>query len=236
MFNLENVNFANLLFDLLKSLLATGIVALVTYLISRRYFKHIDFAKKMKKNGFDLFAEDDQIDFKKIFTNAKKIRMLYVSAYGFFMDEEKIALVEKAAEKGVEMQFLISKKNTTFIKDIEQIEIINGIRGTKKINDEIEEVTMKINEIKKKFPNALIQVRYFSTEYRMPLILADFEKNGEVSTYGWLNLTFPPKTSRSHILLRGKTVSSPFEKDNFFNQIEKHFDEIWSMSSKDSNN
>lgn len=110
MFNLENVNFASLLFDLLKSLLSTGIIALVTYLICKKYVKHIEFAKKMKKHGFDFFAENNQINFKNIFANAKKIKMLYVSAYGFFMDEKNIALIKKAAKNGVEMQFLISKK------------------------------------------------------------------------------------------------------------------------------
>ncbi len=63
MFDLENVNFANLLFDLLTSLIATGLVALITYLFSRKYLKYINFAKKMKKNGFDFYAETDQIDF-----------------------------------------------------------------------------------------------------------------------------------------------------------------------------
>lgn len=231
MFDLENVNFANLLFDLLTSLIATGLVALITYLFSRKYLKYINFAKKMKKNGFDFYAETDQIDFKKIFTSAKRIRMLYVSAYGFFMDNEKIALIEKAAKRGMEMQFLISQKDNEFINDIEKIEIKKGIRKTKKINEEIDEVSEKINEIKKKYNSALINIRYFTTQYRMPIVIVDFEKNGELKTYGWLNLTLPPKTSRSHILLRGKTASSPLEKENFFNLLEDHFDTIWELSS-----
>lgn len=66
----------------------------------------------------------------------------------------------------------------------------------------------------------------------MPIVLAEFEKRGKIATYGWLNLTFPPKLSSDHILLRGKTISNDFEKTNFINIIEEHFDEIWKVSKE----
>ena len=133
MFYWDHVNFAELLCDFLKILIVSAITAVVTYLICKHYAQHISFAKKMKEHGFEHTVVVDQINFKKIFKKADTIKMMYVSAYGFFEDLKMRRLVEEAAKRGAQIQFLFAKKNTQFIKDIETMERNSGLREQKKI-------------------------------------------------------------------------------------------------------
>lgn len=198
----------------------------------------------MKKYGFEQDVVIKQIDYKRIFKKADTIKMMYVSAYGFFNDIEKIALIESAAQRGASMKFLFAKKHTRFIEDLMAIERKNGTRTfDKDINDEEDEVNAKINEIRKKFPDANIEIKYFSSEFRLPMIIASFKIKNEYKTYGYLNITFPPMLSKDHILLSGTASQDELEVNNNYNQDEPednknivkmmndHFDSVWDISS-----
>ncbi len=235
MFDLSQINFATLIYDIIKTIIITGTTALITYLICKHYAKYIRFAKKMKTYGFDHSVVVDQINFKKIFTKADTIKMMYVSAYGFFNDNEKIALIESAAQRGVNIKFLFAKKGTCFINDIMNIERKNGNRTSDNdINDEVDYVNSKINEIIKKYPQSKIEVRYFSTEFRMPMVIANFKTINGIQSKGYLNITFLPALSKDHILLSGTASEYDYENEdhkNIVKLMKNHFDSVWEISS-----
>lgn len=52
MFDLSQVNFASLIYEIIKALIISGTTALITYLICKHYAKHIKFAKKNEKIWF----------------------------------------------------------------------------------------------------------------------------------------------------------------------------------------
>lgn len=236
MFDLSQVNFASLIYEIIKALIITGTTALITYLICKHYAKYIKFAKQMKFYGFEHSVVIEQINYKKIFTKADTIKMMYVSAYGFFNDLEKIMLIENAAQRGAKMQFLFAKKNTCFIDDIEAIEQKYGIRAKdKRINDEADVVNLKLKEIIKKYPQAKIEIRYFSSEFRLPMVIADFKTKNGFKTNGYLNITFPPARSQDHILLSGTALENELEdksNKNIVKIMNDHFNSVWEVSSE----
>ncbi len=235
MFDLSQVNFALLIYEIIKAVLISGATALVTYLICKHYAKHISFAKKMKLYGFEHTVVIDQINYKKIFKKADTIKMMYVSAYRFFNDDEKIALIESAAQRGASMQFLFAKKHTCFVDDIMNIERRNGLRTLNNdINDETDTVNLKLNEIMQKYPETKIEIKYFSSEFRLPMIIANFKTRNGNKTNGYLNLTFPPSRSQDHILLSGTAYENEIEDEyhkNIVKIMNDHFNSVWEISS-----
>ncbi len=235
MFDLSQVNFASLIYEIIKAILISGATALVTYLICKHYAKHISFAKKMKLYGFDHTVVVDQINYKKIFKKADTIKMMYVSAYRFFNDTEKIALIESAAQRGANMQFLFAKKHTCFVEDIMEIERRNGLRTIdENINNETDVVNRKLTEIVKKYPQAKIEIKYFSSEFRLPMVIASFKTKSGNTTNGYLNITFPPSLSQDHILLCGTAYENELEDENHKNIVKlmnDHFGNVWDISS-----
>lgn len=111
---------------------------------------------------------------------------------------------------------------------------IAGLESKKKdIKDETDKVYSIIQDIKKNVPNSKIEVRYFSTEYRMPIVIADYKKKNQ--THAYLNITFPPARSKEHILLSGVAPSSELEEDeteNIVKFMNDHFESVWENSSQ----
>ena len=233
MFDISQVNFANIIYEVIRTILITGSTAVITYLICKHYYKYIDFAKRMGEYGFEHSVVIDQINYKKIFQKAKSIKMMYVSAYGFFTDPMNIRFIEYAAQKGTKMMFLFAKKHTSFIEDIMKIERTNGTRTVMDINNELDTVSTIIYDIKNKYPQTQIEVRYYSSEYRMPILVATYETKEGHKTHGYLNITFPPSRSNDHILLSGVANDSELESGshkNIVKIINDHFDSVWEQS------
>ncbi len=180
--------------------------------------------KKSKKIGLKSIKENgvggDEL--KNRLKKAKNIKMITTSGLVFFRTcEEEIisALINNAR-----ISLILSKNNSDFIRETEKIEN----RSDGEINDELKQVSAILsrfsNEANKRTNNqttGVINVKYFNTHLRLPMILIDDE-------YLWLTFTLPPQRStQSHSLEIIKKDSSLLTNCN------KHFDELWASLSSD---
>lgn len=227
-----NDDLKSLLLEVAASLIVATITAIVAMVFTKKYFPMLSFASEMKKHGFQSVSLKrlNNRELRDIFNNAKRIRIMYVSGVGFFTNGFIQNLVANSQNKNIKIQFLCSKKDTVFIHDIENLEKAYGTRELNKfITPEIETV----EDICKNIKN--IEIKNFSTEYRMPFILADYKYDDILKDYSetkaWLYITFPPYRSDKSIILRGYENKKEKHSSGNFNLIymlNEHFESIWS--------
>lgn len=220
-----------LLLEVAASLIVAAITAAVAMAFTKKYFPMLGFANEMKKHGFQSVSLKrlNNRELRDIFNNAARVRIMYVSGIGFFINGFIQNLIVNSQIKDVKIQFLCSEKNTVFLQDIENLEKSYGTRKSDKyITPEIEIVEGICKNIKN------IEIKNFSTEYRMPFILADFKYDDVLKDYAetkaWLYITFPPYRSDKSIILRGYENRKEKHSSNNFNLIymlNEHFESIW---------
>ena len=161
-------------------------------------------------------------ELKNRLKKARNIKMITTSGLVFFRTcEEEIisALINNAR-----ISLILSKNDSEFIKETEKIEN----RSNGEIKDELKQVSVILSRFKveasKRTNNqttGVINVKYFNTHLRLPMILVDDE-------YLWLTLTLPPqKSTQSHSIEIIKKDSSLLINCN------KHFDELWASLPDD---
>ena len=132
----------------------------------------------MKKYGFSTSVTTHDIssrEYKKIFEKADSVRIMYVSANGFFQNRERIRQIRQALQRGAEIKILLARKDNVFLKDIARLESEAGIRSPEStIDTETETIHHILTEIQKEQPHASLEVRYYSSEYRLPMTIAEF--------------------------------------------------------------
>lgn len=229
---------SEIIVSVISSVFTAAITGFVAWLIIKGNYRKINFANKMKDFGFlqtVSVAEVSSSEKRQIYLNSDEIKFIYVSGNGYF--KNNISNLRKALAKGTEIKVLLARPNNQFLTDIETIEKNNGIRSMETfINSEVYDIHMLIENINKDFPNNPIQVRYFSSEYRLPLMITKKKINEEsMLTKGWLTVTLPPYKSTKHFVLRGKYIDNEEEPNsnneiNFIYMMDQHFDAIWDVS------
>lgn len=232
---IEEFNLAEYGMDILKGIIIAVITAGVAKLFTDRYLKKYKFVKRLVKHGFECFASDKNIserEYKKIFSNVDTIKLLFVTGIGFFTKESHQRMIKEALKRGAKIQILLARKNNQFLKDIYQLECNNFNRSfDDDLNLEVETVHNILESINKESDNK-IEVRYYSTEYRLPLVIASFKKKNKEITKAWLNITLPPEKASKHLLLEMKYESDDLQDkdENFIGIVVAHFDSIWKLS------
>lgn len=220
----------DLLFGIAQSLIVAGITSIIVIFFTKKYYSKLAFAKKIKDYGFLQSVNTTGLREKEkrdIFLKAERIRIIYVSGRNFFSNDCNSALIMQALEKGKKIQFLCATENSEFLSDIEKLEIAQGYRKEgERITDEI----TKIKELFSRFIN--FEIRQYNTEYRLPMILADYKNNnGEIIYKTWLTVTLPPYKSKESFLLRGQMNASQNDEEtsdlNFIEMMNTHFDALW---------
>lgn len=135
-------------------------------------------------------------------------------------------MIGKALERGAEIKVLLARKDNPFLKDIARLENRDAGDTIDAETDEVHEIIESINKNASKKMN----VRYFSSEYRLPVVIATFGENSEnPKTRVWLNVTLPPAKAREHLLFRIKYSEDELKEgnENFACMARDYFDSIW---------
>ncbi len=245
MWDISAVNWAQILIDIGKTLLISIITAIFAFIFTKKTWKKLTFSEKLKNYGFlqtvtvnDLSEKEK----KQIYNKAKEICFIYITANKFLQDEKNKKLIKRALNRGCLIKFLLASPEGEQINDIQNLEALvgfnNRVLGDKanvRKNDircesvQVHDIINKINDVSE----TKINVKYFSSEYRLPMTLAKFDKKdgGEV-VKAWLKITLPPYKSEKNFILRGIDDESldTNSKTNFVKMMEQHYDSIWENS------
>lgn len=222
--------------DILKSLIVAAITGFIAVIFTKKYISKITFANELSKYGFLSSISNKNItekEYRYIFSHAHTIKLIFVTGIGFFSDIKKQEMIKKALARGAKIEILLSRKNNPFLKDIKNMEHEFSYRSFEdNIDLEVDRVHEILENLNRGSKNKL-QVRYFSSEYRLPLVIASFDENSpKAKTSVWLNITLPPAKAKEHILFRMdcQTAALQQENDNFVYMLTEHFNTVWNIS------
>ena len=169
---------------------------------------------------------------------ASTIKILYVAGHNFISNETYFDIAKKRNDPP-KIQYLFSNKETDFIKDIETMEKAEGIRGQDtNINDDVDLAIKCLTALNMDS----LEFRQFNTEYRLPVIIAEYDNGDIKKRQVWLSVTLPPYKSKRNITLFGEDEvrsedSIPINKEladedelNVVEMAETHFNSAWENS------
>ncbi|MBQ4444284.1 MAG: hypothetical protein II896_06505 [Clostridia bacterium] len=219
--------------DLVKSLLITVVSALIAFFFTKKYYSKVKFATGLKEIGIQSFLTryPKQQELEYMFLHSDVIKIMFVSGVSFFKTYR--TLIEKAVKLNKKVEILIATRETAFLAHIESLEVSFGGRDEcKKISDEIDEVMNKLEYLLKdeNYCNN-IEIRHFSDEYRLPMILCQTygENNTLQKSDCLLYISLPPYSSRQAAILKLHSDSKQ-STDKELDMIEMataHFDKVW---------
>lgn len=210
-----------------SSLVVSLVTATCVFLFQKKYYSKLNFSRKLHTIGFSeaVNSSISQFEWKKLFQNNDIIKIMYVS--GNYLMKHIKPFIDEALQRGAEIQFLCADPDSTFTQDVEKIEIKGGQREDgKRVFDEIQEILNLYKE-------SGMQIKFYSTEYRMPLIIGENKEKETLQLF--LTVTLPPYKSKRNIILRGKASLKDMAEQNeskaFFPEMMlMHFDTVWSLS------
>lgn len=229
-----SLNWKGILENLITALVVSGF----GYLISKKITRDFRIAKEMKSygiNGVVAMKKHTRLEVKDLCKNAERLDLLFISGKGFFLENEDI--LKSAMDRGMKIRFLCSQVGATFLSDLEQLELRNKSRevGTN-ISDEIRMISEKYRDYVKE---GKMEIRYYSTEYRLPFMLVYKKKKNVRTTKAFLRVTLPPYNWEKNFVLVGERSTT--QKDRFFktnegefnliSMMEGHFDCVWEVAN-----
>ena len=160
--------------------------------------------------------------------NAEKIDIFFYAGSGFFNAFQN-ELVDALEKNRAEIHIIIGTTNSLFLNDLDKIEFKYHRGSTRSISTEIDIIKSYIEEWREKraVGKGTIELKHFSTELRMSMILIKL-KNGE--EWGWITLAMPPIKAIDTISFE---IENNSEGVNLYKQSKKHFDSVWNILPKD---
>lgn len=184
----------------------------------------------MQSYGFVNTSTNRQTkkEIKSMCKDAKLIKIINVSGYHYLNANE--IYLKDALENGTEIRFLCSNPSSNFLTDIEYMEYNTIDDHGKRMRDKDSKIANEIWDLIDKYKDLGLKIRFFSSEYRLPYILAYYKDR---SVQAWLTMTLPPYKSTKSFILRGKRDSSRTydEEISFIEMMEMNFDTIWDTCS-----
>ena len=225
------IDWSAALTDIVSSLVVTLLTALVGFLFIQRYLSQITFSSKMRSYGFVNTSTNKQSarEIRQMCRSSKLIKIINVSGFHFLNANE--AELKKALENGVEIRFLCSAPDSVFLPDIEILEYNQIDSSGRRMREAGNTISSEIWDLIEKYHSYGLNIRFYSTQYRLPYVLA-YDRDG--GTKAWLTMTLPPYKSTRAFVLRGER-SADLEQTaelNFVDMMETNFDMIWEYGSK----
>lgn len=228
---LTSINWSDVLTNVISSLLVAIITAAVGALFVKKYASQLNFSKKMSNIGFTNTSTNKQSkrEIAQMCNNAVIIKIINVSGFHYLNANEE--LLKKALERGAKVQFLCADPNSNFLSNIENMEYHKKDISGKRLREKDKKISAEIYDLIEKYQGVGLDIRFYSTEYRLPFVLA-YYKDGSIKA--WLTITLPPYKSTKSFVLRGEKKAEQFYDDdiNFVDMMETNFDVIWEHSSK----
>lgn len=237
-----DTHIISLVFGILESLITAGITGLIVFFFTKKYFSKVFVASKLKSYGFDAIETRlSDKELKNVFQKANAIKIMYVSGDKFLDIVEPYFYIAFNRKNPPSIKYLLSKENTSFLQDIQYMETSHGNRlPYKSINENVKEA---IKILKPWHKQGLVDYRQFNTQYRLPVLIAEYHKKDYTLTKAWLTITLPPYKSKESMILKGKQIihKEDYYKNNTDNNLnlidmmQTYFDTIWEQALTNSN-
>lgn len=235
-----NLDWTRIAESSLSSLVVALIIGGFTYLFKDKLLEQMRVSQEIKSYGFKGIAAMKTHSTREIMDlceNAERLDLLFISGSQFFSNNEYI--LKLAMDRGMKIRFLCSQVDTVFLSDLERLEERNKQRNSgSKISDEIEKVLELYDEYLK---NGKMEIRFYSTEYRLPFMLVykKKNKNNVMTIKAFLRVTLPPYNWKSNFALIGErkiTEETESSKSNgsevdFILMMENHFNCVWAVAN-----
>lgn len=169
----------------------------------------------MKKLGFDSISLKDQTDAEKkdIFKNASEIKIMNVSGFDYLNENERY--IKTALKRGVKVKFLCIYPYSTFLNNIEWLEVGQGFRKDGEL------ISQEIFDLMSKYAGTGLEIKFYETDYRLPIVIVKYHNE----TKAWLTVTLSSYKSTNSFVLRG--VSDGSGDADFVDMMTMHFDTVW---------
>ena len=239
---LISLNWQHIAESIISTLFISSIVSGFGYLVTKRITRDLRISKEMKSYGFKgvvAMKNHTKREIEELCKDTERLDLLFISGIGFFTNNKSI--LTKAMKRGMKIRLLCSQVDTVFLSDLERLEETNGLRKSgMKISDEIKNISDLYSEHIK---NKEMEIRYYSTEYRLPFIIAYKNKKNVRTIQAWLRVTLPPFNWVTNFALVGereyKTEDKFFEmekgKVDFISMMEDHFNCVWEVADETIN-
>lgn len=233
-----NLDWTRIAESSLSSLVVALIIGGFTYLFKDKLLEQIRVSQEIKSYGFKGIAAMKTHSTREIMDlceNAERLDLLFISGSQFFSNNEYI--LKLAMDRGMKIRFLCSQVDTVFLSDLERLEQKKSLRETgNKIRDEIEKVLELYDEYLK---NGKMEIRFYSTEYRLPFMLVYKDEKNVKITKAFLRVTLPPYNWKTNFALIGERETLKKLEDfktnknevDFISMMEDHFDCIWEIAN-----
>lgn len=225
------IDWGSALTDIMSSLIVTLVTAVVGALFIQRYLTQITFSNKMKDQGFVNTStnKQSQKEISRMCKKASEIKMVYVSGFHFLNINEHH--LRTALDRGAKVKVLCSHPDSVFLKDIENMEYHHRDSQGRRLREKDKKISTEVKEIIDKYQDSGLEIKFYSSEYRLPFILASYPDG---SVKAWLTVTLPPYKSTKSFVLRGEKKGDHIYDDeiNFIDMMETHFDVVWNQGSK----
>lgn len=122
----------------------------------------------MRRLGFDSISLEGQTAAEKkyVFENAREISIMSVSGSPYLNENEQY--VKGALERGAKIRFLCPHPYSTFLNNVERLEIAHGFRARGDL------ISEGIFDLLSKYDGTGLEIRFYGTDYRLPMVIADF--------------------------------------------------------------
>lgn len=181
-----------------------------------------------------------------MFSHASVIKLMNVSGLHFL--EANRGQVKAALERGCEIKFLCCWPDSEFLTNIENLECNTIDSRGLPLRSEGSKISEEVVGLSKEFAESGMSVRFYSTEYRLPYVIAEYPESGfakgarqgdeypKGDVKVWLTMTLPPYKSTRAFVLRGHLKQGVTYPDglNFVEMMETNFDTIWEHGSCDA--
>lgn len=229
------IDWTTVLSETISGLIVGGVLAILGYVFLDHYTQRIAFSEKMAEFGFANVSLEKQST-KEVATMCREACLLkIINVSGIhYLNENRLHL-SNALKRGCEIRFLCSRPKNQFLSDIENMENNTFDASGKRLREPGSLIGDEVRQLAEEFGALGMDIRYFSTEYRLPYVIAHYPDGSERA---WLTMTLPPYKSTKSFVLRGKLDKNEVYSSevNFVEMMETNFDTIWthnSVSAKD---
>ena len=254
-----NATLRNILYEIDKGLILTGIIGLVISFASRLIAEDLLAVsrdnKRLRQLGIKTISDKtlSKEEIRLMFGDDKRgypieLKFLFVTGINFVRDFRP--LIIKAMEHGTSIKIMIgdavSEKGREFLERNQQFRGPANESGLTDIQ-ECEQVTKWLKEIHKevvdkKLPGSL-SLRYYTDQYRYNHRIAIYEKDGKREYRVWSNIQPQTKIAlRLTLAVYGtydeadygqSLVKTEEEKNSLVLATNESFDELWRFCQKD---
>ena len=241
---LINLNWQHIAESIISTLIISAIISGFGYLVTKRITRDLRISNEVKSYGFKgvvAMKTHTSREIMDLCDNTDRLDLFFISGSKFFSKNEYI--LKLAMDRGMKIRFLCSQVDTVFLSDLERLEEKNEMRdsGTK-ISDEIKKVLELYDKYLK---NGNMEIRFYSTEYRLPFMLVYKKKNENnvMTIKAFVRVTLPPYNWKTNFALIGErkiTEETESSKSNrsevdFILMMEDHFNCVWEVADETIN-